>query len=113
MVHEYEMTLKFKLHTLDAPLDPGFAQALHNIFDDYEDGRYPFSVEMMQNGLSDCMRDAAHWLVSNSMIARYGNEVVESDDGRRRTSRWYLESQKAEPVVPYICEPPEVSIERT
>jgi hypothetical protein len=110
--HEYEMTLTFKMRSWDGPLDPRFAKALKSIFSDCDDGRYPFCVEMMENGLSDCMKWAAQAAVNAAMQEKHGREMVESDDGRSRTALWYLEAQKAKPVVPYICDTPLIGIER-
>jgi hypothetical protein len=111
MTYEYEMTLKFKVKS-GQPLDPNFAPILADHFRDYEDGRYTFDVEQVQNGLSDCMKRAAQEAVEKAMQEKYGDETVDSVSGFGQTYRWYLESLDATPAVPHFSDEPTVAIER-
>jgi hypothetical protein len=105
------MTLKFKVKS-DQPLDPNFAAVLAELFQAYEDGRYPFDVEQVQNSLSDCMRWAAKEVVYKAMHEKYGDEKVAKAGGLAWTSRWYLEAQKIKLAIPHFCEEPTVAIKR-
>jgi len=105
-MYEYEMTLKFKLTSWDKPLDTELGVALGRILRDWDEGRYPFDVEMIQRGLHQCLKQAAYQVVQKAMQEKHGNELIESADGRSRTAKWYLESQKAPLDQPDIsCEP--------
>lgn len=111
--YEYEMTLKFKLTSWDKPLDTELGVALSRILRDWNDGRYPFDVEMIQRGLHQCLKQAAYQVVQKAMQEKHGNEMIESADGRSQTAKWYLESQKVKIEAPYMSSEPEVKIERT
>ena len=56
--HDYELTIKFRMTTFGAPLQAGVATLLTNVLDDYSDGRLPFEVEMMFEGLNSAMKQA-------------------------------------------------------
>ena len=110
--YDYDLTLTFRVTTWDKPIDPELAIALNRIFDDWCDGRMPFNVEMVLEGLHFCMKNAAYQVVQKAMSEKYGNEMVPHEDGKGATSKAYLEAQKVKLDVPYLAGSPDVRIER-
>lgn len=74
---DYEVTLTFRAHTFGDPVDPDLATQIRNVMSNYSDGRHPFFVEMVQNGLKDVIEQAAYQCCQKRAYEKYGNEMVE------------------------------------
>ena len=99
--HDYTLNLKVKVSTFDEALDKeSFTYMLNSLLDDWMDGRRPFEVEMIHNGLYRCLKRAAYDVVCKQTQDEFGNEMVVSEDGSRQTARWHLEAAGRKPVVP-------------
>jgi len=111
--YDYELTLTFKLSTFDQPIHPAFAMRLNQLFGDWNDGRYPFDVEMVQNGIDRCFKQAAFMAVQCDMQEKFGNEMVETSPNSSE-ARWYTEAKKVDTrkMVPFFRDEPHVRIER-
>jgi len=109
--HDATLVLEIPITSYDGPIEPELARYLELALHDWCDGRYPFHVEMLKAGLHDCIKSAAGEIVCGRMQAKYGREMVASDDGRGETARWHLEAQKEKPVIPYMREDIKVRIE--
>lgn len=100
--YEYKLTLTFHLETYDKPINPELAVALNRVLDDWSDGRYPFDVEMIYEGVHRAMKQAAYQVNQKAMYEKYGNEMVPHEDGKGATSKAYLEAQKLPIDVPHV-----------
>jgi hypothetical protein len=111
--HDYEMTITFKLSTFDVPAHPELSKTLEQLFQDFEDGRYPFDVEMMQNGLYKCLKIATFAAMERDMQAKFGDETVETGPDTYE-ARWYREAKKAnvDMMTPFFTDSPTVHIEK-
>lgn len=97
--HDYELNLKVKMSTYNGALDiEAFTFMLNSIMDDWSDGRRPFEVEEIRDGLYCCLKRAAYEVVCKQKQKEFGNEVV--GDERMSIARWVLEADKEKPVVP-------------
>lgn len=83
---------------------PDFGEMMTHILRDWRDGRYPFDVEMIKDGVYRCMKWAMYEMVCEEMQNKYGNEMVAREDGSGSTARWVLEADKVKIEYPYICE---------
>jgi len=97
--HDYELNIKVKMRTYNGALDTeAFTFMLNSVLDDWMDGRRPFDVEMIRDGLFRCLKQAAYGVVCQQTQEEFGNEVVEHSNGS--TARWYLEAEKRQQIVP-------------
>jgi hypothetical protein len=97
--HNYELSIKVDLHAYDAALDvESFVFMLNSAMGDWSDGRRPFQVEEIRDGLYRCLKNAAYEVVCKEMQEKYGNEMV--GDERGSTARWLIEAEKVKPNVP-------------
>ena len=110
--HDYSLTLTFKFTEFDKPADPKLATAMNNILADWNDGRYPLCVEMIQEGLYQVMKNASYHLNQQRAQEEYGREVVEISPNQQR-ARWSIEADKQPLNVPYIGDGIDARIERT
>lgn len=108
--HSATLTISFPLDSYEGPIDPAIAENLEYLMHCWDEGRYPFCVEMVKNGLHDCLKVAARDVVEKAMQRKHGREMVVSPDGRSQTARWLIETEKVKPVVPYINESIKVKI---
>jgi hypothetical protein len=113
----YKLTLEFKLSTSGEPIDPDVAVMLNHILSDWNDGRNPFSSEMIAAGLRQCLKDAVYHTCQKKAQEKYGNEMVVSDNGE--IARFAIEADKAFEVLikslafPQLYIEPKARIERT
>jgi len=91
--HEYALTLTFKAHTWGEEIDPTLASELGGSFSDWEDGRYPLNVEMIQHSLRELLSDALYGTCVRWARKKYGLEMVQTSPTSRR-SRAYIEAEK-------------------
>jgi len=57
-MQEYTVSFNFTLH-VDGPLDPDVESSLqHIIYEDYSDGRYAFSRELLVHAVNQVIQDA-------------------------------------------------------
>lgn len=82
-------------------IDPRLASQIACHFDDWN-GRYPFATEMVVHGLESIIRDALRSLVEIDKHQEFGNAMVEHEDGKGTSAKWWLESQKVPIPHPYI-----------
>lgn len=108
----YELALKFKLRTYGGEKlrCEDFARILGYRMDDWCDGRRPFDVEMIRDGLFRCLKTTAYEVVCEDTQREFGRQVVSSEGGRRQTSRWYLEAQKRPQVIPDFYDSAQVEL---
>jgi hypothetical protein len=69
-------------------------------FDRWDEGRYPFHEELVQEGLKRMVQYAFRQALNELLHDKYGNESVPDEDGRGHTARWHLESEKIK--GPYV-----------
>ena len=108
----YTLTIELDFMTWDKPVNPELSEMLNHVLQDWSDGRYPFDVEMLYEGISRAIKKAAQHVVQKEMDDKYGDEMVVSEDGNSRMSRAYLEAAKAPLDVPYINGEARAKIER-
>jgi hypothetical protein len=111
--HDYELALKFKISTFDETIDPQvLGDMLSNVFSEWNDGRRPFEVEMIQRGLAPCLKRAVYECICEDTQAQFGTEIVPDLNGHGHTSRWYLEAQMRmkTAAVPFFDDAPKAEI---
>lgn len=111
-VFEYDLTISFKLNSLEELDYPELESMLHHVLRDWREGRYPFNAEMIQVGLDQCLKHAAYLQIERKCQQEFGREIVVSDDGRSETAKWHIEAQKqfAKCQRPWLDNEPEVKI---
>ena len=115
--HDYELTLTFKVTQYGSPVDPDLAVAINRIFHDWEEGRHPFNVEMVNEGLRMSIKNALYQCCQKRAMEKYGREMVPVAAGHRR-SRWSIEAEKEFDKLwkggahPDFCNQPDIKIER-
>jgi len=113
---DYDVTLKFKLSTFGNPLDcPALSRMLHEVLCDWREGRYPLTAEMIQYGLSECLKRALYEVVAAEAQKEFGSEMVptiHNDECIGHTAKWLLEtnSRFANMEKPWLNSEPEVEI---
>lgn len=107
--HEYELTLKIPLMFYDGDLDPRTAQYLQNVLRDWQDGRYPFYVEMIHEGFWKCLTKALTDCIIEDCQTKFGREMVQMSP-THQASKWSLEAAKRKPNMPHMKEEIEVDI---
>lgn len=112
-MNDYTLKLEFNFTVFDKPVNPELALALNRILDDWSDGRYPFDVEMIYEGIQRALKQAAYQGNQKTAQEKFGGEMVVSDDGRTQTARWHLEAQKMPLDYPYLHSSPKAKIERS
>jgi len=115
--YDYELTLTFKVTQYGSPADPELAVAMNRIFHDWDEGRHPFPVEQVSDGLSRVVKDALYQCCQKRAREKFGNEMIETGPGAR-TSKAYLEAAKEYDKMrtagdyPGWCDQPTVKLER-
>ena len=76
---------------------------------DYNDGRYPFNIEMFQNGLSNCLKTAIRHAVEEREEKLHKGEYVphynSEGECNGKTAKWVFTSEEAmKGVYTYIKE---------
>lgn len=69
-----------------------FIKQVGYILEDWNEGRNPFSVELMKHGLSKVINLAVCACIDKMMQKKYGNETV--TEGNSTWSKWYAEAEK-------------------
>jgi hypothetical protein len=118
VAHDYELTLTFKGTQYGGPVDPDLAVALNRIFHDWEEGRHPFEVEMVNEGLRMGIKNALYQCCQKRAKERDdAKEMVQIAEGYHR-SRRSIEAEKEfdalwkAGVYPGFCDQPNIKIER-
>ena len=118
VAHDYDLTLTFKVTQYGSPVDPDLAVALNRIFHDWEEGRHPFNVEMMTEGLHLCIKNALYQCCQKRAQGRDdAREMIQMGEGYQR-SRWSIEAEKEFDTLwkagayPGFGEHPDIKIER-
>jgi len=111
-VFEYDLTISFKLNSLEELDYPELESMLRHVLRDWREGRYPFNAEMIQVGLDQSLKHAAYLQIERQCQQEFGREMVVSHGGRGKTAKWYLEAQKrfANCQRPWVNSEPEVKI---
>lgn len=117
--HDYTLTLTFKANTWGVPVDPELAAEIQKELRNWNEGRYPFMVEMIQQGLSEVVKMAIYRLCDRRAFAQTGNEMVETGPGSF-TSKAHIEGQEAYKAIVdkfdagrlWLDDEPEVKIEQ-
>lgn len=95
---DYTVTLTFKAHTWDKKVDPDLATQMGNVLRDWDEGRYPFDVEMVQEGINRVIKQAMYQACQKRADEKYGNEMLPTKDDKGEVngsiSRAYMEAQK-------------------
>lgn len=69
--------IKFEVSVeLDGPVPAGLAEKVSAILSDWNDGRKPYAVELIEDGLRQVLRAALVAAVEAEQRAIYGNEMV-------------------------------------
>ncbi len=116
-LHNYELTLTFKVTQYGSKVDPDLAVALNRIFHDWDEGRHPFNMEMVIAGLRQSIKNALYQCCQKRAQEKYGREMVQMGDGYQR-SRWWIESDKEfdelwkAGAYPHFTDQPDIKIER-
>ena len=115
--HDYELTLTFRVTQYGSPVDPDLAVALNRIFHDRDEGRHPFNVGMVSEGLRLSIKNALYQCCQKRAQEKYGREMVQVCEGYQR-SRWSIEAEKEFDELwktgahPGFCDQPDIKIER-
>lgn len=111
-VFEYDLTLSFKLTSQEELDYPELESMLRHVLRDWRDGRHPFNAEMLQEGLSRCLKNAMYHHIERQCQQEFGREMVVSHGGRGKTAKWHIEAQKryAKCQHPWLQDEPEVTI---
>jgi len=116
--HNYELTLTFKVNQYGNKVDPDLAIALNRIFHDWSDGRHPFNVEMVSEGLRLSIKNALYQCCQKRSQGRDdAQETVQMDEGPHR-SRWSIEAEKEfdklreAGAYPHFTDQPDIKIEK-
>ena len=115
---DHTLTLKFKLQSdkKDELDGPAIGQMLQHILQDWNDGRHPFSAEMVSAGLGRCLNDAFYNLIEKECQDEFGNEMVPHTNSQGEvngeTAKWCIEAEKryAKRHRPWLNSEPEVEI---
>ncbi len=94
MRHKINLQIEFDVEGENVP-DFNMADVAakaHDALHAYEDGRYPFYIEMLQLALDKAINGAIHDAALDALFAKYGNEAIEHENGS--TSKAYLEFEK-------------------
>lgn len=95
---DYTVTLTFKAHTWDKKVDPDLATQMSNVFRNWNEGRCPFDVEMVQNGIDRIIKQAMYQACQKRADEKYGNEMIPTTNDKGEVngsiSRAYLEADK-------------------
>jgi hypothetical protein len=96
MNHEYQqmkLTVTLDIDVMNLPegvtLDK-IAEMFNH--DQWDEGRYPFYVEMAHEGLRQRVTSAIGDATQELMSAKYGHEMIVEDDGNTQTSKSYHET---------------------
>jgi hypothetical protein len=93
---DYTLTLEIPLMVKGGLEDAEmFEKHLRYVFQDYRDGRKPFWVEMLEDGLFRCLKAAFRTVLETFMQRKYGHEMVPSASGNGATAKWCIEADKA------------------
>ena len=118
VAHDYELTLTFKVTQYDSPVDPDLSTALNRIFHDWDEGRFPFNVEMVNEGLRMSIKNALYQCCQKRAQGRdNAREMVVRSEGYLR-SRWSIEAEEEFDELwkggahPGFCDQPNIKIER-
>ncbi|MHC4188408.1 MAG: hypothetical protein ACYSUB_01860 [Planctomycetota bacterium] len=111
-IKKYTLALKFPLHSEEELDTAELAKMLQYVMREWNDGRHPFEAEMVESGLSRCLKQAVYEAISKEAQDEFGHETVTSHSGRGHTSKWYIEAQKRydEKRKPWVMSEPEVEI---
>lgn len=111
---DYTLTLKIHLTKYDGNgLHPALGAMLNHVLHDWRDGRHPFQVEQMHDGLARVFKSAVYCAIQRDCQEVYGNEMVETGP-RSQTAKWAIEAEKLynEFQMPHIHADWEARIER-
>lgn len=91
---DYEITLKIKVTKYDGNgLHPALGAMMNRVLEDWNEGRYPFFVEQMHQGLEDVFKNAVYAAIQRDCQEVYGKEMVEVSPNHKQ-SRWSIEASK-------------------
>lgn len=109
-IKEYEIVLRIPVSFYEGDFHPRTRDYLWNILRDWRDGRYPFYVEMLKEGLWKCLTRAISDCIVEDCQKEFGREMVKVSEGHH-SARWNLEAQKRKPQLPHMHEEIEVEIQ--
>jgi len=110
---ELQITLKVTSTVVDIePSEEELSVSLSNELTHWDDGRYDFSSEMIQDGAERIFKNALIRFIQHQFFKKYGNEMVEVSPGFQ-TNKGYLESKKVtDEVCCHIVEPVKVEVKK-
>jgi len=94
-----DLTLSHKidinLSQLDGITAKDIERHLYYLLTDYNDGRYPFDVELFSNGLRRCIKRAVIQAVEEVHGERYKGQYITTEDEKSSTSmaKWLATSE--------------------
>jgi hypothetical protein len=91
--HKYTITLTFKAETWGPPVDFDLANQIEKELRNWDEGRYPFDVEMIHHGLDSVIQWAIYQVCKNKADKKYGCEMVQISP-TSRASKAMLEASK-------------------
>jgi len=87
------LTLKFRLEDSEGFDCETLATMLQHYMRDWQDGRRPFDAELVESGLSRCLKRAVSDTFEEEAQKEFGHEMVQVRPDSK-VARWYLEARK-------------------
>jgi len=112
---DYEITIKVKVTAYNGDkLHPAIGAMMNNVLNDWREGRYPFFVEQMHEGLEATFKNALYAAFQRDCQEEFGTERVKIDETSRR-SRWIIaaDNQMKKFNMPYFHTDWKAKIEQT
>jgi hypothetical protein len=91
-MNKQAITITIELSSVD-PIRKDLTEALENYLTLQEGDRNPMESEVTAMMLEGAIKKVLRVLINNDMYKLHGNEMVDVEP-RRRTAKWYIESEK-------------------
>lgn len=100
---DYEITLTIRgTYYQGEKIPSNLATMLNNFLGAWRDGRRPLEVEILQDAFERILKLAMRECLAKELEEKYGNEMVDSEDGKSRIVRWLSELYKREKDIPRL-----------
>jgi hypothetical protein len=93
---ELSRSIEINLDNLDGVTIQDIQRHLDYILNDRNDGRYPFNVELLLNGLHGCIQEAVKQAVEEIQHGRYKGQYIssETEHSTSTVAKWVLVAEK-------------------
>lgn len=76
IIVELKVPVSLNLYDMEGVVVTDIEENLKRSLNDFEDGRLPFGVELIQHGLEECIKQAVQRAVENIQLDLYGRTIV-------------------------------------